>query len=341
MSLLFLRVLFIIVGGLVGHQTSLTLWSNDKGFMGVIVGVLLALLIISLERSTRNVSLRGLSSAVFGLFLGLIISWFLRNILELIPTLDQQGKYLMGLILTVVLCYLGIILSMRGRDEFNIVIPYVRFSRQDQTEEMMILDTSVIIDGRIADITQTKFIGGNFIVPHFVLRELQHIADSADPLKRVRGKRGLDILNKLKKINNVQIKIHQQDFPETEEVDAKLIKLAKILEVKIITNDYNLNRVASIQGVTVLNINELANSLRPVVLPGEYLEIKITKEGTEHNQGVGYLDDGTMVVVDNARRMIGKKLKVAVSSILQTNTGKMIFARLNNNITGKYNKENR
>lgn len=331
MTLFILRLFFLMVGGVVGYHTAYSLMSPQHGILGLALGVAAALFIIIIERITKNVSLRGLSSAVFGLMLGLIIAWLIRSLLELVPNVEDQVKYTVGLILTVILCYLGIVLSMRGRDEFNIIIPYVRFSRQDQREEIMILDTSVIIDGRIADIAQTKFIGGNFVIPHFVLRELQHIADSSDPLKRARGRRGLDILNKLKKIPSVQIKIHQQDFPEIKEVDHKLVKLAKILEARVITNDYNLNKVAAIQGVSVLNINELANALKPVVLPGEEMEVKLVKEGTEHSQAVGYLDDGTMVVVDNSRHLIGQDKKVVVSSVLQTTAGKMIFARLAGN----------
>jgi uncharacterized protein YacL len=339
MTLLFLRVLFLIAGGLVGYQAFFVLWSPDKSYLGLIIGVVSALLIILSERLSKNISLRGLSSAVFGLILGLIIAWLIRSLFDLIPSLDQNVKYISGLVITVVLSYLGIVLSMRGRDEFNIIIPYVRFSRQDEQEEFVILDTSVIIDGRIADIAQTRFIGGNFVIPHFVLRELQHIADSRDPLKRARGRRGLDILNKLKKIQNVQIKIHQQDFPDIKEVDHKLVKLAKVLEAKVLTNDYNLNKVAAIQGVVVLNINELANALKPVVLPGEEMQIKIVKEGTEHNQGVGYLDDGTMIVVEHSRHLLGQNVKVVVTSVLQTTAGKMIFARLEHPVNNHKNKK--
>jgi uncharacterized protein YacL len=339
MTLLFLRILFLIAGGLVGYQAFFVLWSPDKGYLGLIIGVITALLIILSERISKNISLRGLSSAVFGLVLGLIIAWLIRSLFDLIPSLDQNIKYISGLVITVVLSYLGIVLSMRGRDEFNIIIPYVRFSRQDEQEEFLILDTSVIIDGRIADIAQTRFIGGNFVIPHFVLRELQHIADSRDPLKRARGRRGLDILNKLKKIQNVQIKIHQQDFPDIKEVDHKLVKLAKVLEAKVLTNDYNLNKVAAIQGVVVLNINELANALKPVVLPGEEMQIKIVKEGTEHNQGVGYLDDGTMIVVENSRHLLGQTVKVVVTSVLQTTAGKMIFARHEHPVNNHKNKK--
>jgi len=335
MTILFIRLLFIIVGGIVGWHTAFSIGFPDKVLIGSILGILAAIIVIIIEYLSRNASLRGLSSVVFGLVLGLLLAWFIRNLLAVIPTLSQQTKDIAGLIMTAILCYFGVILAMRGKDEFNIIIPYVRLSRQDQQETIIILDTSVIIDGRIADIAQTKFIEGKFIIPHFVLRELQYIADSSDSLKRARGRRGLDILDKLKRMPGIQMKIHQQDFPEIKEVDAKLVKLAKVIDAKIITNDYNLNKVAGIQGVSVLNINELANSLKPVFLPGERLEVKIVKEGSEQNQGIAYLDDGTMIVVDNVRHLIGKRLDVAVTSVLQTTAGKMIFAKLSKDLGRK------
>jgi uncharacterized protein YacL len=220
------------------------------------------------------------------------------------------------------------IMAIRGRDEFNIIVPYVKFSRQDQKDDIILLDTSVIIDGRIADICKTGFLDGKFIVPRFVLKELQQVADSADSLKRERGRRGLDILGQLQKNSNIDVKIHNDDFPDIKEVDLKLIKLAKVLSAKIFTNDYNLNKVSEIQGIRVLNVNELASALRPVVLPGEMLEIRLIKEGKEYNQGVGYLEDGTMVVVDNGRRLIGQNVNLIVGSVLQTAAGRMIFAKL-------------
>ena len=190
-----------------------------------------------------------------------------------------------------------------------------------------ILDTSVIIDGRISDIAETGFLDGTIVIPQFVLRELQLVADSADSLKRNRGRRGLDILQRLQKVASVQIQIVEDDFPAVREVDLKLIELAKLYEGKIITNDFNLNKVAQLQGVDVLNINELANSLKPIVLPGEIMKVFVLKEGKEYNQGVAYLDDGTMVVVDNARKMIGKTIDISVTSVLQTTAGKMIFGK--------------
>jgi uncharacterized protein YacL len=229
---------------------------------------------------------------------------------------------------TLVFCYLGMVIGLRGKDEFNIIIPYVRLRRQDQATEMALLDTSVIIDGRIQDVFKTKFLEGRIIIPRFVLKELQQIADSTDPMKRQRGRRGLEILHAIQKEAGQLIAIHEEDFPEINEVDAKLVKLAKLLDAKILTVDFNLNRVAGIQGIKVLNINELANALKPIVFPGEHMQIKLIKEGKEHNQAVGYLDDGTMVVVEDARRLIGQELKVAVTSVLQTQAGRMIFTKI-------------
>jgi uncharacterized protein YacL len=255
------------------------------------------------------------------------MAWILTGVLKLIPmSIEMFSSLQIALIL--VFCYLGMVIAMRGKDEFNLIIPYVKFVRQDEREDVVLLDTSVIIDGRIADILDTKFVEGRVVIPRFVLRELQQIADSQDALKRNRGRRGLDILNRLQKNARLNVKIQEEDFPEIKDVDAKLVKLAQLLSGKVVTNDFNLNKIAELQGVTVLNINELANALRPVVLPGEAMEVRISKEGKEYNQGVGYLDDGTMVVVDNTRHLIGQMAKVSVTSVLQTSAGRMIFARL-------------
>jgi uncharacterized protein YacL len=251
-------------------------------------------------------------------------------ILKSINQLNETLAMIMQVVLTLIFCYFGMTLAIRGKDEFNLIIPYVKFSRQDRRDDVTILDTSVIIDGRIADLCETKFIGGKFIVPRFVLKELQQIADSSDSLKRNRGRRGLDILNKMQKSNAIDIKIHEEDFPEIPEVDAKLVKLAKLLDGRVFTNDFNLNKIAELQNVQVLNINELSNALKPIMLPGEELEVKIIKEGKEHSQGVGYLDDGTMIVVEGGRHLIGQKRTVIVTSVLQTAAGRMIFAKVEN-----------
>ncbi|MDP2044195.1 MAG: PIN domain nuclease [Candidatus Omnitrophota bacterium] len=324
MNLLLARLLFILGGMFIGHQTA---GSSGPGFIGMFIGGLAALVMIVLEAGLRKVSVSGLSSAVFGLILGLIMAKLVGDAFSLAP-IDPASLSRIRVGLTLVFCYLGMVMALRGKDEFNIIIPYVRLRRQDQAENIVLLDTSVIIDGRIVDICKTRFLGGKIIIPKFVLRELQQIADSTDPIKRQRGRRGLEILNTIQKEPGLDISINEQDFSDTTEVDAKLVKLAKLIEAKILTVDFNLNRVASIQGIKVLNINELANALKPVVFPGEEMHIKLIKEGKEHNQAVGYLDDGTMVVVEDARKMIGQDVKVAVTSVLQTQSGRMIFTKL-------------
>jgi len=250
--------------------------------------------------------------------------------LQSINQMNETLALVMQVVLTLIFCYFGMTLAIRGKDEFNLIIPYVKFTRQDRRDDITIIDTSVIIDGRIVDLCETGFIGGRFIVPRFVLRELQQVADSSDALKRNRGRRGLDILNKMQKNSHMDVKIHEEDFADIIETDAKLVKLAKLLSGRVFTNDYNLNKVAELQGVQVLNINELSNALKPVMLPGEVVEVKVVKEGKEHNQGIGYLDDGTMIVVEGGRQLIGQRKQVAVTSILQTAAGRMIFAKATN-----------
>jgi len=319
MNLLLARILFLIGSIMVGFQIG--------GLTGSIIGAIAGLVIIFVEIGLRKVSVSGLSSAVFGLILGLIMAKLVGDAFSVTP-LSASALSSIRLILTLIFCYLGMIMALRGKDEFNIIIPYVRLRRQGQAEDITLLDTSVIIDGRIVDICKTKFISSKIIIPKFVLRELQQIADSTDPIKRQRGRRGLEILNTIQNEAGLDIVIHEEDFPETSEVDAKLVKLAKLLEAKILTVDFNLNRVATIQGIKVLNINELANALKPVVFPGEEIRIKLIKEGKEHNQAIGYLDDGTMVVVEDARRLLGQEVNVSVTSVLQTQAGRMIFTKL-------------
>lgn len=324
MNLLSLRILFVVVSAIIGYHT---LDPKDMGALGILLGVLVSGLIIVLEIGMRKVSVKGLSSSVFGLLLGLIMSKLVTDTFSLAPISVETLSFI-RVISTLILCYLGMVIGLRGKDEFNIIIPYVRLRRQDQSEDMVVLDTSTIIDGRIADIYKTKFLDGKLVVPFFVLKELQRIADSTDPLKRQRGKRGLEILHALQKEIGQGINLHEEDFPEVGEVDAKLVKLAKLLNAKILTVDFNLNRVATLQGIKVLNINELVNALKPVVFPGEEMHVKLIKEGKEHSQAVGYLDDGTMVVVEDARRYIGQEVRVIVTSVLQTQAGRMIFTKL-------------
>lgn len=324
MNLLLVRILFLIASTIVGYQT---LAFKDAGLMGAVIGGSAALIMIILELGLRKVSMSGLSSAVFGLILGLIMAKLVGDAFSL-ALIQPDTLAIIRVGLTLIFCYLGMVMALRGKDEFNIIIPYVRLRRQDQNQDMILLDTSAIIDGRIVDICKTRFLSGKIIIPRFVLKELQQIADSTDSIKRQRGRRGLEMLHAIKKESDLDIALHEEDFPEITEVDAKLVKLAKLLSANILTVDFNLNRVASIQGVKVLNINELANAIKSVVFPGEQMRIKLIKEGKEHNQAVGYLDDGTMVVVEDARRFIGQELKVVVTSILQTQAGRMVFTKI-------------
>ncbi len=326
MTVWFIRLFFVTLSGIVGRQIGLAMGTAAAGMSGVIAGIVFAVVLIGLEALLRNVSTRGLSAAVFGLLFGLILARLIITTLDLVPAGPELGNPMRAAVV-VVFCYYGMMIALRGRDEFNVIIPYVRFTRQDRREELILLDTSVIIDGRIADICQTKFIEGQFVVPRFVLKELQQIADSQDPIKRNRGRRGLDVLARLQKTPQVDVKISEEDFADTKEVDAKLVKLGKLIGARILTNDFNLNKIAELQGVRVLNINELANALKPVVLPGELMEARVIKEGKEYNQGVAYLDDGTMVVVEQGRNLIGQTVRVLVTSVLQTAAGRMIFAK--------------
>jgi len=324
MNLLAVRILFMVASILVGFQA---LEPRDMGLLGALLGAVAGGILILVEMGMRRVSMRGLSSTVFGLILGLIMAKLVTDAFALAP-ISSASLSIIRVTLTLIFCYLGMVIGLRGKDEFSIIIPYVRLRRQNQTEELTLLDTSVIIDGRILDICKTKFLENKLVVPKFVLRELQQIADSTDPIKRQRGRRGLEILHTLQKEMAQDIMLHEEELPDIPEVDAKLVKLAKILEAKILTVDFNLNRVASLQGIKVLNINELANALKPMVFPGEQMQIKLLKEGKEHNQAVGYLDDGTMVVVEEARRLIGQEVRVVVTSVLQTQAGRMIFTKI-------------
>jgi len=324
MNLLLVRILFIIGSAIVGYQTIII---KGSSLLGGMLGVLAALVMILLEIGMRRVSVRGLSSTVFGLILGLIMAKLVVDAFSL-AHISESALSVIRVTLTLIFCYLGMIIGLRGKDEFNIIIPYVRLRRQDQIEEINILDTSVIIDGRIIDVCKAKFLEGKIVIPRFVLKELQQIADSTDSIKRQRGRRGLEILHMIQKEFGQDITLHEEEFLEVPEVDLKLVKLAKLLDAKILTVDFNLNRVATLQGIKVLNINELSNALKPVVFPGEQMQIKLIKEGKEYNQAIGYLDDGTMVVVEDARRFIGQDVKVVVTSALQTQAGRMIFTKL-------------
>jgi len=292
-----------------------------------VVGLLFGFAIVVFEWRLRRVSLKRLIGAAIGSILGIIGAYlFALVIRSSIP--PGQTQSFLQLLVMLLMAYVGLAVGANKGDLLNLAALGGIFGGEKQSKKSYkILDTSVIIDGRIADIAETGFLDGIMVIPQFVLRELQLVADSADSLKRNRGRRGLDILQRLQKVASLNIQIVEDDFPAVREVDLKLIELAKLYEGKIVTNDFNLNKVAQLQGVEVLNINVLANALKPIVLPGETMKVFILKEGKEYNQGVAYLDDGTMVVVDNARKMIGKNVDISVTSVLQTTAGKMIFGK--------------
>jgi uncharacterized protein YacL len=288
--------------------------------------LVIAALVVLFESRLRETSVTRLLGALIGCAVGLALARAIGSGLFWADTGDRRVAFLHSFVL-IVLPYLGLVLGGKHGEWLEPARLVGLFRAAGPQRRYKILDTSVIIDGRIADVCETGFIDGTLVIPQFVLKELQLVADSADSLKRNRGRRGLDILQKIQKMSGVEVVISDVDFPDVREVDLKLIELARSLQGKIVTNDFNLNKVAQLRGVEVLNVNELANSLKPVVLPGEIMKVFILKEGKEYNQGVAYLDDGTMVVVDNARRMISKTIDIVVTSVLQTTAGKMIFGR--------------
>jgi uncharacterized protein YacL len=289
-------------------------------------GTIMGALIVALEMRLKDISVTHMVGALLGGAIGLAAAKTLGAALYWANLGDGRVVFLHSLIL-LGLPYLGLVMGARKGEWLEPSNLIGMFRAAGPRRRYKVLDTSVIIDGRIADVCETGFMDGTLVIPQFVLKELQLVADSSDSMKRNRGRRGLDILQKIQKMSGVDVTISDVDFPDIREVDLKLIELARTLQGKIVTNDFNLNKVAQLRGVEVLNINELANSLKPVVLPGELMKVFILKEGKEYNQGVAYLDDGTMVVVDNARKMIGKTIDVVVTSVLQTTAGKMIFGR--------------
>jgi len=295
-------------------------------WVGALVGFIFALLALSIEKIIKKAPLKVIFGGTFGLFLGLVIAQLLGYAFSGLQ--NSAVRISISVILSCVFGYMGLVLGGKKVEEFRWP-GWGFFAKGSQKKDGgKILDTSVIIDGRVADICETDFLEGPLVIPQFILQELQHIADSADSLKRARGRRGLDILNRMQKGDTVEVKVVDDDYPDIKEVDAKLIALGREMNAKIVTNDFNLNKVAQLQGVPVLNINQLANALKPMVLPGEVLHLQIMREGKEQGQGVAYLDDGTMVVVENASRHLGEEVEASVTSILQTTAGRMIFTTL-------------
>ena len=292
-----------------------------------LVGLALGIFFIYFEVRLERASLKRLIGAAVGSILGILGALMMSHLLSL-TSIDRSSLSFLQVTLLLLMAYVGLVLGANKGDLLNLSALGGIFSAERQSKKSYkVVDTSVIIDGRIVDICETGFLDGILVIPQFVLRELQLVADSSDPLKRNRGRRGLDILQRMQKMTTLTVQIVDKDYPQTREVDMKLIELAREYEGKIVTNDFNLNKIAQLQGLPVLNVNELANALKPVVLPGEIMRVFILKEGKEYNQGVGYLDDGTMVVVDNATRMISKTIDISVTSVLQTTAGKMIFGK--------------
>ena len=303
--------------------------SGAEAFATILV---VGALIVITDMLVRNKQITTISAIYFGLLLGLLLGTLFYMALEpFLESWDKLGLQGIRLLLTVICCYVSISTLLQTKDEFRFIIPYVEFSRQVKGGRPLVLDTSVIIDGRIADICDTRFIDTKLVVPRFVLQELQSIADSSDKLKRNRGRRGLDMLKRMQNNTKVELQIHEGNLPELRDVhkvDERLVVLAKALGARVVTNDFNLNKIAQLQGVDVINLNELANALKSVALPGETLPVRLVKQGDQIGQGVGYLEDGTMVVVEQGRSFIGQEVTITVTSVLQTPAGRMIFGRL-------------
>lgn len=316
----------IAIVGAVAYSAALLQPLSIGLIPNVVFAIVLAGLVVFFETRLRETAPTRVLGALLGCVVGLAIARAIEAGLFFVDNSDPRVEFLQSFVL-IVLPYLGLVLGAKNGEWLEPARLVSLFRGSGPQRRFKILDTSVIIDGRIADVCDTGFMDGTLVIPQFVLKELQLVADSGDSLKRNRGRRGLDILQKIQKMSGVEVTISDVDFPEVKEVDLKLIELARTLQGKIVTNDFNLNKVAQLRGVEVLNVNELANSLKPVVLPGEIMKVFILKEGKEYNQGVAYLDDGTMVVVDNARKMISKTIDVVVTSVLQTTAGKMIFGR--------------
>lgn len=317
-------ILLLILIAASYHLRPFHLSSAESAFLGGGLGVLF----VGCEMRLQKIGVARLIGAAIGLIAGILAALMASHLLSL-TSVEKHTVSFIQVALLIFLAYLGSVIgSAKGKQVNSMSLGGILGGNAPAASRgRKILDTSVIIDGRISDVCETGFVEGTLMVPKFVLHELQMVADSSDSLKRNRGRRGLDILQRMQKMSSVQVQIADEDFPKVRGVDLKLIELARATDAKIITNDFNLNKVAQLQGVTVLNVNDLANALKPVVLPGETMRVFILKEGKEYNQGVAYLDDGTMVVVDNARKMISKTIDIAVTSVLQTTAGRMIFGR--------------
>jgi uncharacterized protein YacL len=328
MSLWVIRIFFLLLCTLAGFAVSEVRPDVIPHPFGPVAGFGLGGLLIALDEMLKGFSLRAFSAATFGLLLGSIIAWLLDQS-QLFRAAGEDTRWLIRLGTFLGFGYIGMVLAMRSnKEDFSLLIPYVRFKSQSKPENLLVLDTSVIIDGRIAELLESRFVEGIVVVPRFVLKELQFIADSSDSVRRARGRRGLEMLNRIQRHPGNEVKVHESDFPEEKETDAKLLRLTRTLGAKLYTNDYNLGELAELQSVPHVNLHKLALALKPALLPGEVLSLQIKREGKEKGQGIGYLNDGTMVVVNQAQHLIGQQVQAEVQSLLQTGMGVIIFAEL-------------
>ncbi len=327
-TLLAIRIFFIALCAVASWLVCYTVeeWDHRRG-LAIAIGLMIGTLVVLVDLMLKGFSLRGLSALTFGLGVGSLIAWLLATS-PLLKLGDPQIIFLVQLALFVICTYLGSVIALRGKDEFNLVIPYVRFVPHEVDVPLVVVDTSALIDGRIAKICETQFLGAGLIIPSFVLTELQGIAESPDPLKQARGRRGLQVLNELRAIKNIDIRIHQSDIARRQDIEAKLVFIAQSMRAKLLTTDINLAKMAQFQGVSWLNIHALESALRPELVIGESIAIDLIKVGKEDGQALGYLPDGSMVVVNNARPLIGKRVTAEIIGVLPSGGGKMVFANL-------------
>lgn len=329
MALWVIRILFLLLctgGGYAISQVRPEWLGHPVWFL--MAGFGFGWLMIAIDEMLKGFSLRAFSATTFGLLLGTVVALLVDHSgLFGDPNDPAPHRQIVRMALFVGFGYIGMVLAMRSnKEDFSLIIPYIRFAPQNKPDNLLLLDTSAIVDGRIADLIEANFIEGLIVVPRFVLRELQQIADSNDAIKRARGRRGLEVLNRIQRNARNEVKIHDGDFPEEEGVDAKLVRLARNLGAKLYTNDYNLGKIAELQKVNYVNLHDLAKSLRTILLPGEMISLRIVREGKDKGQGVGYLPDGTMVVVNNAQDAVGQQIEAQVQSQLQTGAGVIVFA---------------
>jgi len=335
MLLVLIRAVFILVVAGFGVRAARIVGENQLAnpYLTFIGLMLIAVAVVVGDLLTPRKRIATISAVYIGVIVGIFLSNLINNALQ--PSMqlyfDPRVHMTFTTIITIFICYVCISTLLQTKDDFRFIIPYMEFSKEIKGSRPLVLDTSVVIDGRIADVAETRVLDQPLVVPRFVLQELQGIADSSDKLRRNRGRRGLDVLNKLQKSPGVEVRIHDAEIPELagiKEVDQRLVVLAKHLGGRVVTNDYNLNKIARLQGVEVINLNDLANAMKPIVLPGEFLTVKLLKRGEEQGQGVGYLDDGTMVVAEHGAHHLGETIRLTVTSVLQTSAGRMIFGRI-------------